>query len=81
MVKRAIPTARSTNAMPPRPIAFASVAAHNLLLRSFKAGESAENFCRNVFRSAIRRIHHQHPFIQSVIPLHLLMRYRLRQVA
>ena len=46
MVAGAIPVARATPAMPPRPAAWASVAAHSRRARSVKAGTSVLYFAR-----------------------------------
>ena len=46
MVEGAIPVARATPVMPPRPEAWASVAAHSRRARSVKAGASALYFAR-----------------------------------
>jgi len=49
--------ARSTNAMPPRPIDCASTAAHSLRLRSLSADARAEYFCRTADRFTKEIIH------------------------
>ena len=46
MVEGAIPVARATPVMPPRPEAWASVAAHSRRARSVKAGASVSYFAR-----------------------------------
>ena len=47
MVEDAIPVARATPVMPPRPAARASVAAHSRRARSVKAGASVLYFARH----------------------------------
>jgi hypothetical protein len=47
-VEREMPVARSTSAMPPWPMACASVAAHTRRDRSVNTGASARYFDRNV---------------------------------
>src|SRR5437870_7601248 len=55
MVDSAIPVARATCAMPPYPIACASVAAHTRRDRSVRTGDSAACFARRVARSTSAR--------------------------
>src|SRR5437016_14654063 len=55
MVDSAIPVARATCAMPPYPIACASVAAHTRRDRSVRSGDSAACFARRVARSTSAR--------------------------
>src|SRR5207245_11721917 len=55
MVDSAIPVARATCAMPPYPIACASVAAHTRRDRSVRTGDSAPCFARRVARSTSAR--------------------------
>ncbi len=49
MVEGAIPVARATPVMPPRPAARVSVAAHSRRARSVKAGASVLYFARQTF--------------------------------
>src|SRR5438445_11508782 len=55
MLDSAIPVARATCAMPPYPIACASVAAHTRRDRSVRTGDSAACFARRVARSTSAR--------------------------
>ena len=71
MVEGAIPVARATPVMPPRPAARASVAAHSRRARSVKARASALYFARQTltFTHAAYRLA---PNIRAFIVCHFL---------